>query len=126
MELSVIYDYSISNKLKFVHIIGKGKYSIEDIKKLVKIIISDEKYSSDFNSLIDIRQVIYTPVVSELMDLSDFFIIMKDSFKSKVALVVKNELMCTLFKISTHIPNKNNIKTNIFTDQEKAMEWLNS
>jgi len=118
------YDYSISPENKFVHVIGKGEYGIKDIKKLVKIVTSDERYCSDFNSIIDIRDVKYTPIVSEVIELSDFFIVMKKSFKSKVAIVVKSEMLYNLFKISAHYTNKNNIKTNIFIDLEKAKEWF--
>ncbi len=120
------YDYEISPEIKFVNVTGRGKYSIADIKNLVRIITGDKKYNPDFNSLIDIRRVTYTPVVSELMELSDFFILMKESFKSKVAIVVKSDLMYNLFKISSHRTNKNNIETNIFTDPDKAREWLNN
>jgi len=118
------YDYSISPENKFVHVIGKGNYGINDIKKLVSIITNDKRYNSDFNSIIDIRNVKYTPAVSEIIELSDFFIVMKKSFKSKVAIVVKSELLFNLFKISSHYTNKNNIKTNIFLDSSKAREWI--
>ena len=119
------YDYSISPENKFVHVIGRGEYGIKDIKKLVKIITSDERYRSDFNSIIDIRNVKYTPVVSEIIELSEFFILMKKSFRSKVAMVVKSELLYNLFKLSSHYTNKSNIKTNIFIDLGEAREWLN-
>ncbi len=118
------YDYSISPENKFVHVIGKGKYGIKDIKNLVKIVTSDKRYNSDFNSIIDIRNVKYTPIVSEIIELSDFFIVMKKSFKSKVAIIVKSEFLFSMFKISSHYTNKNNIKTSIFLDLGKAREWI--
>jgi len=73
----LIYDYFISPETKFVHAIAKGNYSIKDIKKLVEIIISDERYKPYFNPIIDIRKVKYTPVVSEILEISDFIITMK-------------------------------------------------
>ena len=120
------YDYSISPETKFVHIIANGNYSISDIKKLVKIIISDERYRPDFNSIVDIRKVKYTPVVSEIIEISDFILTMKNSFKAKVALVVNGELLYNLFKLSANHSKKNGIKFDIFTDSEKAKNWIES
>lgn len=120
----MIYDYSISPETKFVHIIANGNYSISDIKSLIELITHDERYMSDFNSIVDIQDVKYTPVVSEIIDFSDFIITMKKSFKAKVALVVKGEILYNLFKISSHHSNKSGIKVNIFTDLQKAKQWI--
>ncbi len=120
----MIYDYSISPETKFVHTIANGNYSIKDIKKLVEIITSDERYKPDFNSIIDIRKVKYTPVISEILEISDFIITMKNSFKAKVALVVNGEFLYTLFKLSANRSKKNGIKFDIFTDLEKAKNWI--
>ena len=120
----MIYDYFISPETKFVHAIAKGNYSIKDIKKLVEIIISDERYKPYFNSIIDIRKVKYTPVVSEILEISDFIITMKNSFKAKVALLVNGEFLYTLFKLSANRSKKSGIKFDIFTDLEKAKNWI--
>ena len=120
----MIYDYSISPETKFVHIIANGNYSINDIKKLVEIITSDERYRPDFNSIVDIRKVKYTPIISEIMEISDFIITMKNSFKAKVALVVNGELLYNLFKLSANRSKKSGIKFEIFTDLEKAKNWI--
>jgi len=120
----LIYDYSISSETKFVHIIANGNYSIKDIKKLVEIIISDERYKPDFNSIIDIRKVNYTPVVSEILEISDFIITMKNSFKAKVALLVNGELHYKLFKLSANRSKKSGINFDIFTDLEKTKNWI--
>lgn len=120
----MLYDYSISPETKFVHIIANGNYSIGDIKNLVELVTSDERYRPEFNSIVDIRDVKYTPVVSEIIEFSDFIITMKKSFKSKVALIVKGEILYNLFKISSHLSNKNGIKIDIFTDLQKAKIWI--
>lgn len=51
------YDYSISPETKFVHIIAKGNYSINDIKNLVELVTNDERYRPEFNSIVDIQDV---------------------------------------------------------------------
>ena len=119
----MIYDYSISPEKKIVHIVANGNYSISDIKNLVELVSNDEKYSPEINSIVDIQGVKYTPVVSEIIEFSDFIITMKESFKAKVALVVKGEILYNLFKIASHLSNKNAIKVDIFNDLEKAKKW---
>ena len=120
----MIYDYSILPEKKIVRIVADGNYSISDIKKLVEIITSDERYMPEFNSIVDIRKVKYTPVISEVMQISDFIITMKNSFKAKVTLVVNGELLYNLFKLSANHSKKNGIKFEIFTDLEKAEKWI--
>lgn len=120
----MIYDYSISPETRFVHIIANGNYSISDIKNLIELVTNDERYRPEFNSIVDIQDVKYTPVVSEIIDFSNFIITIKKSFEAKVALVVKGEILYNLFKISSHLSNKNGIKVDIFTDLEKAKNWI--
>jgi len=120
----LIYDYSISPETRFVHIIANGNYSISDIKNLIELVTNDERYRPEFNSIVDIQDVKYTPVVSEIIDFSNFIITIKKSFEAKVALVVKGEILYNLFKISSHLSNKNGIKVDIFTDLEKAKNWI--
>lgn len=121
----MIYNYSISPEKKIVYIAANGNYSIADIKKLIEIITGNERYRPEFNSIVDIRKVKYTPVVSEVMELSDFIITMKESFKAKVSLVVNSEFLCNLFKISANHSKKNGIRFEIFTDLDKAEKWIN-
>ncbi len=120
----MIYDYSISPEKKIVHIVADGNYSIANIKNLVELITHDERYMPDFNSIVDIRKVKYTPVVSEIMEISDLILTMKNSFKAKVALVVNGELLYNLFKLSANRSKKNGIKFEIFTDLEEAKFWI--
>ena len=120
----MIYDYSILPEKKFVHITANGNYSIKDIKNLVELVTNDVRYRPEFNSIVDIQNVKYTPVVSEIIEFSDFIITMKKSFKAKVALVVKGEIVYNLFKISSHHSNKSGIKVDIFTDLQKAKNWI--
>ena len=51
---------------------------------------------------------------------------MKNSVKAKVALVVNGELLYDLFKLSANRSKKNGIKFDIFTDLEKAKNWIGS
>ena len=120
----MIYDYSISTETKLVHIIANGNYSIKDIKNLVELVTNDERYRPEFNSIVDIQDVKYTPVVSEIIEFSDFIITMKESFKAKVALVVKGEIIYNLFKIAAHHANNNDIQIDLFTNLEKAKNWI--
>ncbi len=120
----MIYDHTISPEKKIVHIVAEGNYSIKNIKQLVTIVTNDERYRPDFNTIVDIRKAKYTPVISEIMEISDFILTMKNSFKAKVALIVNGELLYNLFKLSANRSKKNGIKFDIFIDIEKAKNWI--
>ena len=120
------YTLSILPDHKIVRITAKGKYSIGDIKRLIEIVTRDKDYRPDYNSLIDIREVRYTPVVSEIMDFSSFIGTVKESFKAKVALLVRGEVLYNLFTLSSRLSRQKGINVYIFNDHEKAEEWIRS
>lgn len=118
------YNFFILPEQKYVRITAKGKYSIGDIKTLIEIVTQDEHYNPAFNSLVDIREISYTPVVSEIMDFADFIKAAKQCFKAKVALVVKGDVIYNLFKLSSNLSRKDGIMVSIFTDITEAESWI--
>ncbi len=118
------YNFFISPEQNYVHIKAEGKYSIGDIKTLIEVVTHDERYNPSFNSLVDIRNISYTPVVSEIMDFADFIKATKQFFKAKVALVVKGDVIYNLFKLSSHLSRKNGIMVSIFNDITEAEAWI--
>lgn len=73
-------------KLKFslekslVTITPKGTYSVKDITALMMIVVSDPLYKPEYDLIVDIRDVKYTPIVSEILQISKFIITMKKNF----------------------------------------------
>ncbi len=120
------YTLSILPRHKLVRITAEGQYSIGDIQRLIEIVVQDKDYRSDYNSLIDIREVKYTPVVSEIMDFSTFIGTIKKSFQAKVALLVKSEVLYNLFTLSSRLSRQKGINVYIFNDPEKAEKWIST
>ena len=105
-------------------IIPSGKYSLKDIKSLISLVVSDPDYNPDYNVIVNLREVNYTPVVSEIIEISDFVVTIKQSFRAKTAIITKSELMYQMFKLAAHYTSKQGLRSNIFKDMDTAKEWL--
>ena len=120
----MIYKLEISEEKNLMTVTVKGTYSLNEIMDLIYIVINDPRYKPTYNSIIDLRELKYTPVISEIFKLSEFFISSKQHFKSKTGLVTNNESLYNLFKLSTMFVVKEGLKSNIFRNMEEALAWI--
>ena len=123
-ENTLKYSYNILDENQLTFIIPSGRYSLKDIKSLITLVVSDPDYNPDYNVLLNLREVNYTPVVSKIIEISEFIVTMKQSFRAKTAIITKSELMYQMFKLSAHYTSKQGLQTNIFKDMDIAKEWL--
>jgi len=49
---------------------------------------------------------------------------MKDCFSGKIAILIRSQVLYSLFKISAKYSNKNGVDVNIFLTSSSALEWL--
>ena len=122
--VNLIYKLEISEETNLMTVTAKGTYSLNDIMDLIYIVIKDPRYIPTYNAIIDLRELKYTPVISEIFKLSEFFISSKQHFKSKTGLVTNNESLYNLFKLSTMFVVKEGLKSNIFRNMEEALAWI--
>jgi len=120
----MIYKIDISEKDNLLTVTPEGIYSMNKILDLVHIVIENPLFKPTTNLIIDIRAVKYTPVISEIFSISEFFVSMKKHFKGKTAIVVQGDVFYNMFKLSTMFVAKQGLKSNIFRDMEKALAWL--
>ena len=120
----MIYKLKVSESKNLVIITARGVYSLKDIKRLIHLIIDEPHYKSNFDIIIDITGIIYTPIVSEISVISDFLISLKHYFKGVTAIVAEGELIYSMFKLSTLLINKQGLKSSIFTSIEEALAWI--
>lgn len=120
----MIYKLKISKNEKLVTVTARGSYSLKDIKTLIHLIIEEPHYKSNFNILIDITDIIYTPIISEIKVISDFLVSLKHYFKGTTAIVAEGELIYSMFKLSTMLINKQGLKSSIFSTVEEALAWI--
>ena len=118
------YLYYISKKNRLIHCNAYGTYTIADIKRLVLLMVRDRDYRSSYNIIVDTREVVFTPVLSEILDFSGFITGIKEHFKGKIALIVKSRTLYNLFKIGSHHTKNSGIMVDIFLDIMSAEVWL--
>lgn len=120
----MVYKLRITEKENLVLVTARGSYSLKDIKTLIHLIVEEPHYKPNFNIIIDITGIIYTPIISEIKVISDFLVSLKHYFKGTTAIVAKGELIYSMFKLSTQLINKQGLKSNIFSTIEEALVWI--
>ena len=118
------YNCEVSDESNLVTVTPKGTYSLKSIIDLIHIVIKDPQYKSTYDLLVDLRDMKYTPIVSEIFAISEFVVSFKQYFKGKTALVAKGELLYSMFKLSAMFVAKQGLKTNIFHEPEEALAWI--
>jgi hypothetical protein len=120
----MIYNLLLSKESNLITVTAKGPYSLNDIMELIHIIISDDRYKPTYNLIIDLRELKYTPVISEIFKLSEFFISSKQHFMGKTGLITDNESLYNLFKLATMFTASKGLRTIVFWNMEDALNWI--
>ena len=118
------YELTISDKDNLVTVIPKGTCTITDMKALVYLVIRDPLYKPTYDLLIDKREVKYTPIVCEVLEVSQFLAPLKQHFEGKIAIVIDSELFYSMFKLSSQYMSKNRLNSNVFHDPGEALAWI--
>ena len=118
------YNLDISEEKNLATITPKGTCTIIDMKALVYILIKDPLYIPTLDLLIDKREMKYTPVISEVLEVSNFVIPLKHHFKGKIAIVANGELLYDMFKLSSRFTSSKDFYSNIFHNPEEALAWI--
>jgi hypothetical protein len=115
-------DFSEGNSL--VTVTPEGNYSMNNVLDLIRIVLEHPLYNPTNNILIDMSNMKYTPVISEIFTISEFTVSMKKHFKGKTAMIVQGDVLYSMFKLSTIFVAKQGLKSNIFHNVEDALTWL--
>ena len=94
------YKLEFSDENNLVTITPKGSYSAKDITALMLIVVNDPLYKSEYDLIVDYRDVKYTPIVSEILQNSQFVVTMKKHFKGKTAIIASGDLLYSMFKVT--------------------------
>jgi hypothetical protein len=117
--------YEISDQKNLIQIVQQEYYSFCDFKSLVEAIIQDPRYKPEYNVLIDLRGIKYTPVVRDMMVLSEYMSNLIEHYKGSTAIITHNCTHHYLLKLATIQAGKNGFKSRIFCEPEYAQLWLN-
>ena len=121
---TVYVDLTISEEANLVTVITKVTCTITDMKALIYLVIRDPLYKATYDLLIDKREVKYTPIVCEVLEVSQFLAPLKQHFEGKIAIVIDSELFYSMFKLSSQYTSKNGFNSNIFHDPDEALSWI--
>ena len=113
--------YEISPKLVSIYQRSVSKNKIED---LIMRISSDPKLKKDHDFLIDMRPLDYTPTCSDIKSFSEHLLLKKDKIEGLIAIVTLKSVHYELFQLASHHMNEKGLRSEVFTDEIKAISWL--
>ena len=116
----------ISDEQKMVIVIAEGSCQFEDIKTIIHKVMTDPRYNKNYDILIDLQEIQYNAVISEIFSISEYIITFKKKIIGSTAIIVKSDVLYNLFKLSTMFVSKEGIQTSIFKNKEEALTWLES
>ena len=111
----------------FIKKTEKGTIDLERSKNFVKELAQKSKSYEDHNILIDLRETESTLSFGNLLEVVAEFILHKDSYKNKMAVIMPNEP--ERIKRAEYVKNILKIEDfqlEYFIDYEKAIEWLST
>ena len=120
----MFYKVYISKVNKNVTVIANGLYNNKDVEELVLTVLTQEDYNPHYEILVDLREIKYVSSVFDMFSVSSSFTEMRQYFKGKIGIVVKNGFIYRTFRLASHFNIKNGIAVNIFNDFDKAIVWL--
>ena len=120
----IFEEYSTTDFIKKTE---KGIIDLERSKNFVRKLAQKSKSHRGHNILIDLRETESTLSFGNLLELVSEFILHKDSYQNKMAVIMPNEperikraeYVKTILKIE-------DFQMEYFTDYEKAIEWLST
>lgn len=120
----IFEEYSTTDFIKKTE---KGIIDLERSKNFVRELAQKSKSHKGHNILIDLRETETTLSFGNLLEVVSEFILHKDSYQNKMAVIMPNEperikraeYVKTILKIE-------DFQMEYFTDYEKAIEWLST
>ncbi|MCK4563257.1 MAG: hypothetical protein KAU94_01125 [Verrucomicrobia bacterium] len=115
--------YTIYPEQRYVHAVGNGKQTMEEMISVVDAVAEDPRFDSGYSMLFDLRKADYT---AELRDGDDFVVALKrriPDFQDKFALLVPEKLhvLAKLYSVLAAVGGFDRMKC--FLDIDKAKAW---
>ena len=117
------YVYSYLEQLNIFYVLG---YKNVDLQKTIDIIIKvkeDSLFNSRSKVVVDLSEISYHPSFSELMKIKDTVVLLKNSFKSKIAFLGQSfhKILLDLFCIYC---NNSGMTAKAFVEEAELEEWI--
>ncbi len=103
-----------------------GRLSIDELQQTIGEAFNDTLYSTGHNILVDIRNIKYTPIFSEVQESVKLLSHIKNVISEKVALLVKGDVAYAMGWLFCRMIREMGFNIEVFLDVEEAKSWLSA
>ncbi|RKD87877.1 hypothetical protein [Mangrovibacterium diazotrophicum] len=118
-----IYRYSIDCKEHLCYVYVGGRIDYHITVSLIKAVAEHPDFTPDMCILLDLTELNYHPTYQELMAIRDHLKLMKDRFRSRIAVHVPHDLHDLILMMSMFC-KKFGLNMRPFRNREDLQEWF--
>ena len=97
---------------------------IEELTKAMREIVDSPNFNSNYRILIDVTEILYTPIIAEIEYAAVAVAGIKGIVKEKIAVLVKGDVLYALSKLFVIYAKKAGLNIQSFDDLTEAKDWL--
>lgn len=121
---SMVFEFDIleAESLVAIRVEGVGNFQ-KGIESILKV-ANDDRFKPEFNVLVDLCRLHYSPSLAELHDFASVLISLKERCSGKAALIVSNFLHFGIGKLLSRLLNMAGINVQVFHTASDAVRWF--
>ena len=123
IQINPNYSYEIDYDLKVCMVKGNGKSDLNDSIRAIEVVMGDQDVVDFCDVVVDIQALRFHPTFDEVMQLKSALLLVKGSFKNKVALIPPAYLF-TLGQLVSALTQIGKLEMRTFKSYESALAWI--
>ncbi len=120
----MVFEFDIleAESLVAIRVEGAGNFQ-KGLESILRV-ANDDRFKPEFNVLVDLCRLHYSPSLAELHDFASVLISLKEKCSGKAALVVSNFFHFGLGKLLSHLLSLAGINVQVFRTASDAVHWF--
>jgi hypothetical protein len=117
--------YTISHEDKIAYVTAHGSITMETINQVISDVAADPLFQPKYKVVVDLRDMEYSPSVSDMQSIASIIGEMKNAYQNKVAIVVSGKFHYGMAKMAAAYTEMSGVPMiDVFTDFEEARQWV--
>lgn len=117
-------DHEIADAEGLAYVTARDPVDLEAVRGSISGLAGEPGFRPDLGILVDLRGMDYIPSNDDIQVIADCLGRMKESYRSRIAVVVADDLRFGLFRMASTYANLRGVTMRIFRDTGAARSWL--
>ena len=115
--------YTLDEHRNVADVQVSGAVTLDDAVKAIRSVAA-ELSQHQCGSLVDAREMEYTPSIADLRDIAFEFVRLRAAFRCGIAFVVSNDKHYGLGRLLATMVDSSGLRIGVFLEHDDAEEWL--